>query len=339
MLMYSSGTTGKPKGILLTNMNEMHICRSMPVGNVYQDDEVFLLLAPMFHVSPLCIYTYSSIYMGHSIVIRSMFSPTDFWPTVIKYGVTCVWGTPAMFAYVMYQVAAEDVDVSKVKIRHGSMGGAPVPLELIGEFEDKFGFTLSDGYGLTESCGFCATTDGRPYKHGSIGGCHGECEIEIMDDDNNILPYGEPGELCVRGGTVMLGYFNNPHATAETIKDNWLHTGDLAYMDEEAIFSLWQNQGDDQPGGENIYPREVEIPLEAHPKVAQVAVVGKPDPALGEKVKACIILKEGAVMTEQEVKDYLKEQIAKYKVPEFVQFYDTFPLNASGKILKSQLKD
>lgn len=295
LLIYSSGTTGQPKGVLLSNRNVCFENIVMVRGNSFQPGDKFLMLAPMFHVSPLCNYTYPFMYMGQSLVIRKAFSPQDFWPSVMKYGITFVWGTPAMWMYVLNEIDPATIDYDKVKLRVAYAGGAAVPKELFEILNDRFGITLFDGYGLTENSGFGAWTANLPVKYGSIGhGIPGEMDLEIMDENNNILPYGEKGEICLKGELVMIGYLNKPEATAEAIKDDWLHTGDLGYMDEEGyIFFMGRLKEMINRGGENIYPREIEVPLEAHPKIAQVAVVGKPDPDLGERVKACIILQEG----------------------------------------------
>jgi long-chain acyl-CoA synthetase len=164
-------------------------------------------------------------------------------------------------------------------------------------------------------------------------------EVEIMDDDNNILPYGEKGEICIRGDAVMIGYLNKPEATAETIKDGWLHTGDVGYMDELGfVYISGRKKEMINRGGENIYPREIEIPLEKHPKIAEVAVVGAYDPALGERVAACIVTQEPDSMTADEVKQYLSDKIAKYKIPEIIKFMSALPKNPTGKIIKPELK-
>ncbi len=339
MVLYSSGTTGKPKGVLLSNRNQFTNCKDVARFGVYTPDDIFLLLAPMFHTSPICVWSYPLTYMGLSIVIRKAFSPTDFWPSVERYGVTVTWGTPAMYMFVLYQVDTSTINYDKVHLRLAYAGGAPVFKELIVDFTEKFGVTVVDGYGLTEGCGVSTVTIGAPLKLGSIGHAFFEQEIEIMDASNNILPYGEKGEICIRGENVMSGYLNMPEATAETVVDGWLHTGDLGTMDEQGYLYYGGRLKDMiNRGGENIYPREIELPLEEHPAVAQVAVVGVPDAALGERVKACIILKAGATMTKQDVKDYLKERVARYKVPEIIEFYEAFPLNASGKVMKSELK-
>ena len=303
-------------------------------------DDVMMIIAPMFHTNPLCVWTFPYTYQGVTLCIRKAFSPEDFWPSLARYGVTVVWGVPAMYSYVIYQVDSKTIEHEKIKLRFAFSGGAPIPVELIRDFKEKFGVTVVDGYGLTEVTGVSCSSLGAPIKPGTIGQAFYEQEMEIMDQNNNVLPYGTKGEICIKGDAVMIEYLNKPEATAETIKDGWLHTGDLGYMDEEGyIFYSGRLKEMINRGGENIYPREIELPLEGHPKIKEVAVVGQPDPALGERVKACIILKEPGTMTAQEVKDYLSDKIAKYKLPEFVEFYDDFPRTPSGKVLKGELKE
>lgn len=339
LLLYSSGTTGKPKGVLLSNRGQIAVNRSYFICNNMSHDDVYFSAAPFFHVNPLCTFTYPAIYSGASIVIRKAFSPTDWWPTIMRYGVTVTWCSPAMYMYLIYQVDPATIDNSKVKIRHAVGGGAPLPKELLEDFQARFGVEIEDGYGLTESNGWACTSSLLPRKLESIGFPIYCNQAEIMDEDNNVLPFGEKGEICLRGENIMIGYLNKPEETAETIKNDWLHTGDLGWMDNQGyIYYCGRVKEMINRGGENIYPREIEIPLEAHPKVQEVAVIGKPDPALGERVKACIVVKPGETMTEQDVKDYLKEQIAKYKIPEIIEFYTELPHNASAKIDKLALK-
>ncbi len=339
LLLYSSGTTGHPKGILLSNRNQYSVCKDMARFGITEPGDIFMIVAPMFHTNPLCVWTYPYMYQGLSLVIRKRYSPDDYWGPILQYGVTTIWGVPAMYMYVMHNIDPNTIDRNKLKVRYAFAGGAPVPVEMIREFQEKFGISVVDGYGLTEVAGVSTVSCNQPLKPGSPGTAFFEQQIEIMDDDNNILPYGEKGEICIKGEAVMLGYLNNPEATAETIKDGWLHTGDMGYMDEEGyIYISGRKKEMILRGGENIYPREIEVPLEGHPKIAEVAVIGVPDPALGERVKACIMLKEPGSMTEQEVKEYLLERIAKYKVPEMVEFVSDFPRNPTGKILKQELK-
>jgi long-chain acyl-CoA synthetase len=340
MLLYSSGTTGMPKGILISHRNELSICRGKAVLGVSQPGDVMMIILPMFHTNPLCVWTYPTIFAGLSLCIRKAFSPSDFWPAIIRYGVTTVQGVPAMYDYVYQAADPSVIDRDKLKLRLAYTGAAPMPVPLIDGFKEKFDVEVIDGYGLTEATGVSTTGTALPRVTGSIGTAFPGLEVEIMDNDNNILPYGARGEICVRGDAVMLGYLNKPEANAESLRDGWLHTGDMGYMNAQGyVFIAGRLKELINRGGENIYPREVEIPLEKHPKIAEVAVVGFPDTALGERVRACIILKEPGSMTADEVRAYLQDKIAKYKIPERVDFMDAFPRNPTGKILKHKLKE
>lgn len=339
LLLYSSGTTGMPKGILLSNRGQLSVCKAMAVNGTSEPGDVVLIILPMFHTNPLCVWTYPAMYQGISLCIRKSFSPADFWPSIQQYGVTTVMAVPAMYAYIFNAADPAAIDYDKLKLRYAYSGAAPMPLELVRGFKEKFNVKVIDGYGLTEATGVSLSCAGMPENLASIGTAFPYQEVEIMDDDNTILPYGERGEICIRGDAVMIGYLNKPDATAEAIRDEWLHTGDMGLMDEQGFLYISGRKKEMiNRGGENIYPREIEIPLEAHPKIAEVAVVGAPDPALGERVRACIILNEGETMTAEEVKEYLKDRIAKYKIPEFVDFMSEFPRNPTGKILKQDLK-
>jgi len=339
LLLYSSGTTGMPKGILVSNRNQLAVCRDLVALGINKPGDVMMIILPMFHVNPLCVWTYPTIYLGLTLCIRRTFSPKDFWPSLTRYGVTTVQGVPAIYAYIYNAADPATIEFDKLKLRMAFTGAAPMPVELIHGFKEKYGVEVVDGYGLTEATGVSASSSGIPQNIGSIGMAFPGLEVEIMDDDNRILPYGERGEICVKGDAVMLGYLNKPEATAESLKDGWLHTGDMGYMDEMGyVYISGRKKEMINRGGENIYPREIEIPLEKHPKIAEVAVIGAPDPALGERVRACIVLNETCTMTEEEVKAYLQDKLAKYKVPEFIEFMQDFPRNPTGKILKQDLK-
>jgi len=338
LLLYSSGTTGTPKGILLSNRNQLSTCKDRTGMTSYLPGDVIMIILPMFHVNPLCCHTYPVSYQGLTLCIRKKFSPSDFWPALIQYGVTAVQGVPAMYSYIYKAADPAIIDYKKLKLRMAFSGAAPMPQELVNGFREKFNVTMIDGYGLTESCGIATSSLGMPENRASIGITYPRLQVEIMDD-NNILFYGERGEICIKGEGVMIGYLNKPEATAEVIRDGWLHTGDMGSMNEfGCVFISGRKKEMINRGGENIYPREIEIPLEGHPKIADVAVIGAPDSSLGERVRACIILKDSCTMTAEEVKEYLRERIAKYKIPEFVDFMNEFPRNSTGKILKHELK-
>ena len=340
LLLYSSGTTGRPKGILLSNKGQLSICRAMASVGLVEEGDVMLLLLPMFHTNPICVWTYPIAYCGQTLCIRKAFSPTEFWPSITDYGVTVLMGVPAMYNYVFYSIDASTIDRAKLKLRFAFCGAAPLSVELIKGFKDKFNVDIIEGYGLTEGTG--VSTVNPPLgkrKPGSIGVALPEQEIKIMDDDNNEMPIGEKGEICIKGDAVMLGYLNQPEATKEAIKDGWLHTGDMAYMDEEGFIYIVDRKKDMiNRGGENIYPREVEIALESNPKIRDVAVIGTPDEALGERVKAFIIPTEPGALTEEEVKEYLKDKLARYKIPEVIEFVEDLPRTMTGKIMKKELR-
>ena len=214
LLLYSSGTTGAPKGILTTNRNQLAICKAMAKMKINKPGDIWMILLPMFHTNPLCVGTYPYTYQGLTICIRKSFSPSDFWPAITRYGVTVVMAVPTMWAYVYNVADPASIDREKLKLRYAFAGSAPMPLELVRGFKDKFGVQVIDGYGLTEATGVSTLSFAVPENLKSVGiPIYGQ-EVEIMDDSNQILPYGENGEVCIKGEAVMLGYLNKPEETA-----------------------------------------------------------------------------------------------------------------------------
>ncbi|MBT4089285.1 MAG: AMP-binding protein [Deltaproteobacteria bacterium] len=290
LLLYSSGTTGRPKGILLSNKGQLSICRDMTCLGLVQGGDVMLILLPMFHSNPICVWTFSMIFAGQTLCIRSAFSPGDFWSSIIENQITILMGVPAMYNYVYYSVDPSTLDMSALKLKWAFCGAAPLSVDLIHGFKDKFNVDIIEGYGLTEVTGVSTANPPLGSRQvGSIGLPLPGQEIEIMDDSLNGLPAGERGEICIRGEANMITYLNKPEATAETIQDGWLRTGDIGYVDDDGFIYIVDRKKDMiNRGGENIYPREIEIVLEAHPDITAVAVVGIPDEALGERVKVVI---------------------------------------------------
>jgi long-chain acyl-CoA synthetase len=342
LLLYSSGTTGRPKGILLSNKGQLEICQAMAaIGLVKTNNETMLILLPMYHINPISVWTYPLTYMGQTLCIRKAFSPNDFWPAILDNGITILMGVPAMYNYVYYSIDASTIDMSRLKLKYAFCGAAPLPLDLIKGFKEKFNVEIIEGYGLTEATG--VTSVNPPDGKRKAGTCGLELpgqKIEIFDSSHNRVPAGEKGEVCIKGNNTMIKDLNNPGATEETFSDGWLHTGDIGYLDEEGFLSIVDRAKDMiNRGGENIYPREIEMAIEAHPDIMAVAVIGIPDEALGERVKAVVEITEPGVLTPEMLKAYLKDRIAKYKIPEFIEITDRIPRNPTGKILKFMLRE
>jgi len=338
-IFYTSGTTGNPKGVLLTHYNSLHALASLEEGlRQEKGEEVALIFLPIFHVNAMfsCI---AGINGGVTIVLRTGFSASEFWEVVEKHRVTFWSAVPAVYN-ILLQIpeTAEGRDLSSVKF--GICGAAPMPVETFRNFEETFGIKIIEGYGLTEGTVASAINpvDGKR-KIGSIGKPLPGQEIKILDDDGKELPPGEVGELCVGGGNVMKGYLRKPEANAETLRDGWLRTGDMAYMDEEGYFFIVDRKKEMIiRGGENIYPKEIDNLLFSHPKILEAAVVGVPDEIMGEEVKAYIVLKPGETMTDEDVRQFCKKNLASFKVPRYVEFIDELPKNIIGKTLKKHLK-
>ena len=339
-IFYTSGTTGNPKGVLLTHYNSLYAVTGLEKGlGLEKGEEVALIFLPIFHVNAMfsCI---SGLNGGVKIVLRQGFSASEFWEVVEKYRVSFWSAVPAVYN-ILLQIpeTAEARDLSSVKF--GICGAAPMPVETFRRFEETFGVKIVEGYGLTE--GTVASSINPVHgkrKVGSIGTPLPGQEMKILDDDGNELPQGETGELCVRGGNVMKGYLRKPEANAETLRNGWLHTGDMACMDEDGYFYIVDRKKEMIiRGGENIYPKEIDNLLYSHPKILEAAVVGVPDEIMGEEVKAYVVPRPGETMTEEDVRRFCKENLASFKVPRHVEFIEQLPKNIIGKTLKKHLKD
>jgi len=334
MVLYTAGTTGKPKGVMLTHANL--------VSNAYvgaQAKTMALLFAlPLSHSYGITAMNAAYV-RGLGAVLLKWFSPAETLKAIEKHRLRGMTGVPTMFNYLLNFPGAEDYDTSSMREWHS--GAAPLPVELIEAFEKKFGGTILEGYGLTETSPVVSTHWlGMKRKPGSVGKPVTGVEVRIVDDDGNELARGEVGEIAVRGPNVMKGYFENPDATALTLKDGWLYTGDMGYLDDDGyLFIVDRKKEMIIRGGFNIYPREVEEVLYAHPAVVEAGVVGIPDEMLGEEVKAFVALREGETATEEQLIQHCEANLAKFKCPKIIEFLPALPKNLVGKVERKQLRE
>jgi long-chain acyl-CoA synthetase len=337
LILYTSGTTGKPKGAMLTHKNLY--CNAKDTGEYLRmnDEDRVITTLPMFHVFCLTVALNAPLLSGATLLIVPRFSPKEIFELAKEYKATVFAGVPTMynFLYQLPDVNPEDLSTLRLCIS----GGASLPVALLNNFEKKFNVRVSEGYGLSEASPVtCFNPLDRPRKAGSIGTSILHVENKIVNELGEELAPGEVGELIVRGPNVMKGYYKMPEETAATIREEWLYTGDLAKMDEDGYFYIVDRKKDIIiVGGYNVYPREVEEVLYNHPDVVEVAVLGVPDPNLGEAVKCYVVSKNPAV-TENQLLEYCKEHLAKYKIPESIDFLEELPKNTTGKILRRALK-
>jgi long-chain acyl-CoA synthetase len=337
-IFYTSGTTGSPKGVLLSHRNVVADLRSFQQAMQLEEGYRILVFLPLFHVNAM-LTSVSTLDRGGAVVLRAQFSAREFWPTVERYQVSFFSAVPAVYAILLAEPARAEHD--RRSLRFGICGAAPMPVETLRQFERAFGVPIIEGYGLTE--GTCVSTINPRVgtrKVGSIGlPCPGQ-EVRIVDERGQELPAGARGEIVIRGEVVMLGYHGRPAETAETLRGGVLHTGDVGYRDEDGyIFIVDRLKDLVIRGGENIYPKEIDDLLASHPAVREAACVGVPDAVLGEELKAYVTLREGASVGPDELRDYCAARLAPYKVPRYVQILARdFPRNAVGKVLKKEIK-
>lgn len=337
VILYTSGTTGKPKGAMLTHKNLYSNARDIrDYLNMDSEDTVITTL-PMFHVFSLTVALNAPLISGSTLIVIPKFSPKEIFRVAKKFKATIFAGVPTMYNF-LYQYPESDPDDFST-MRLCISGGASMPVALLKNFEEKFHVMISEGYGLSEASPVtCFNPLDKPRKPGSIGTSIVNVENKVVDESGNELPPGEVGELAVRGPNVMKGYYNMPEETSAAIRDGWLYTGDLAKMDEEGYLYIVDRKKDlIIVGGYNVYPREVEEVLYGHPDVLEAAVIGVPDADLGEAVKAFIVAKDKS-LEKVELHQYLSERLAQYKLPKSIEFLEELPKNSTGKIMKRELK-
>ncbi len=336
ILLYTSGTTGKPKGVMDSHRNILASCESKKGVVPLQVGERVLCVLPLFHGAGLIDISINCLYAAATVVLRRKFSASEFWESVEKYKVNGFYIVPTMWNILLKAPEADTVDTSSLRV--AISGASPIAPEQLDECERRFHIPILEAYGQTECAGGITVNSIEKRKYGSVGMAMPGIEVRIQDENGQVLPAGEVGEIVMKGDTVMKGYFNNPEATAETIKDGWLHTGDVGYVDEDGFYFLVDRIKDlIIRGGVNVYPKEIESVIVAHPAVDSVAVIPEPHDKYGQVSKACVILKRGEICSKEEILEFCRERMASYKVPEDVVFRVGFPKNAVGKVVKKDL--
>jgi len=343
MYQYTGGTTGVSKGVMLTHANLSKQVQQLrgwfPTFN--RGEEIMLSALPFFHVFGLSVAMNLSIFMGWGDILVPKPQPEQLLETIGKFKPTFAPLVPTMYIGMLSHPNINNVDMTSIK---GCFSGsAPLPIEVIKEFEEKTSAIIVEGFGMTEST---PVTHVNPFaggkrKVGSIGIPISDTLCRIVDSDNGEtdMPVGETGELLIKGPQVMKGYWGRPDATAETITDGWLHTGDIAKMDEDGYFYIVDRMKDMIiSGGYNVYPRDIEEVFFEHPKVLEATAIGIPHPKRGEQVKVFVVLNEGETATQEELLEYCKGKLATYKLPTMIEFRDELPKTNVGKVLKKDLR-
>ena len=341
VIIYTSGTTGRPKGAELTHSNLL--LNTILSGNLVdsQPDDIGLIVLPLFHIFAMTTLMLAFVYRGGTSVLLPRFDAEAVFGLMQKHGVTVFAGVPTMYwGLVNYTDSKFDYDTIAKTLRYCTSGGASLPVKVLEEFEARFGVPIYEGYGMSE--GSPVVTFNHPSigrKTGSVGTPVWGIEVKLVDPQGNEVPAGEKGELLYRGHNVMKGYYKKPDATAETIQNGWLHSGDIAIKDEDGFFYIVDRTKDMIiRGGLNVYPREVEEVMIQHEAVSLVAVIGIPHQEMGEEIKACVVLKDGHAVSGPALIAWTRDRLAGYKYPRHVEFMPALPMSATGKILKKELR-
>ncbi len=349
VILYTAGATGHPKGAELTHFNMFynaaltadHLCRLTA-------QDVSLSVLPLFHAFGQTCVMNATLYAGGTLTLLSRFEPDRVLQVIQRDRVTLLMGVPTMYWYLQHYPAAEKYDWSSLRLC--CSGGAALPVDLMKQFEERYGLPIFEGYGLSETAPVAAFNVPLSFRRdhvaeqaprpGSIGLPIYGVQMKIFDEKDRELPPGEVGEIVIRGHNVMKGYYKRPGPTAEAMRGGWFHTGDLGRMDESGYFYVVDRKKDlIIRGGLNIYPREVEDVLLAHPAVAEVAVVGAPDEVMGEEIKAFVVLEQDEAVDAEDLIEYGRKRMAAYKYPRYIEFRTELPKDATGKIIKRQLKE
>jgi long-chain acyl-CoA synthetase len=336
VLIYTSGTTGKPKGAMLTHGNLLHNIASCQTVLKITEADRFVVLLPMFHSFMLTVGVLLPLSSGSNLIlIRSLHPARNAIAEILRHKGTILPAVPAFF-----RMFTQTEMPLNLPLRLCLSGGAALPGEILREFTAKYPYPLLEGYGLSETSPVASLNPIQgPWKSGSIGVPIPGVELSVQDDSGAILPPGQTGEICIRGGNVMAGYWNQPEATAAVMRQDWFLTGDVGHCDAEGYFYITDRKKDMLiVNGINVYPRQIEELIYQYPGVKEAAVIGVPDPRRGEQPIAYVSLNEGASLDEKALLQFLRPRLADYKVPRRVFVLPVLPRNATGKILKTELR-
>ncbi|MED4582362.1 long-chain-fatty-acid--CoA ligase [Brevibacillus choshinensis] len=338
VILYTSGTTGQPKGAMLSHKNMDSNAEAMGILFELEPDDRMVAVLPMFHVFCMTVCLNGPIRSGATILIVQRFHPVEVVNVLRDQKASCFAGVPTMYNYMLQLPTATRADFATIRVC--CSGGASMPVELLHKFEEKYGVKIMEGYGLSEAAPATAFNPIRgTRKPGSVGIDLPGVINKVIDPEGNEVTRGEVGELVVFGPNVMLGYLGLPEETNAALRNGWLHTGDLARMDEEGYVYIVDRKKDMiLVDGYNVYPREVEEVLYQHPAIIEAAVIGIPDEVHGEAVKAFVALKEIAV-SQEDIVAFCTDKLAKYKIPRQVEFVAELPKNSTGKILRRSLRN